>query len=163
MSVEGDGLTYHTFEDIGRYTVFPDRHWKRMFPTKVYGNFEQDELAFNETFGIMTREEGLRLTNDLARLTLPHERNIDYLKILYFENSEVKEDIVKDEQKFIAIQQDFSNDLLDYIHAQPNEYHQELKKLFQSPAVFDGFVTILVLELKKKPIRYHLCVKEARM
>lgn len=97
MSVEGDGLTYHTFEDIGRYTVFPDRHWKRMFPTKVYGNFEQDELAFNETFGIMTREEGLRLTNDLARLTLPHERNIDYLKILYFENSEVKEDIVKDE------------------------------------------------------------------
>ena len=23
MSVEGDGLSFHTFEDIGRYTVFP--------------------------------------------------------------------------------------------------------------------------------------------
>jgi hypothetical protein len=26
----------------------------------------------------MCREEGLRLTNELARLTLPHERKIDY-------------------------------------------------------------------------------------
>lgn len=97
MSVEGDGLSYHTFEDIGRYTVFPDKQWKRMFPSKCFGNYERDELDFNNTFGIMTREEGLRLTNDLARLTLPHERDVDYLKFINFENSDVKEEIIKDE------------------------------------------------------------------
>jgi hypothetical protein len=32
MSVEGDGISSHTFEDIGRYTIFPDRQFKRMFP-----------------------------------------------------------------------------------------------------------------------------------
>lgn len=117
MSVEGDGIKYHTFEDIGRYTVFPTKHWKRMFPSKMFGNFEKDEFKMNKTFGIMTREEGLRLTNDLARLTLPHERHVDYASIMNLENTEVKEEIIKDEEKFIAIQQDFSADLIDYINA----------------------------------------------
>ncbi len=35
----------------------------------------------------MCREEGLRLTNELARLTLPHERKIDYTQILGYDNS----------------------------------------------------------------------------
>ena len=39
MSVEGDGLKYHTFEDIGRYTVFPQQHMKRMYPDKFFGNY----------------------------------------------------------------------------------------------------------------------------
>lgn len=43
MSAEGDGLSYHTFEDIGRYTVFPKQHHKRMFPGKMFGNYENDE------------------------------------------------------------------------------------------------------------------------
>jgi hypothetical protein len=47
MSVEGDGLRYHTFEDIGRYTVFPEKHYKRMFPEKFFGNYEKDEFEFN--------------------------------------------------------------------------------------------------------------------
>jgi hypothetical protein len=34
----------------------------------------------------MTREEGLRITNDLARLTLPHERKLEYNQIIGFEN-----------------------------------------------------------------------------
>ena len=38
----------------------------------------------------------------------------------------------------------------------------EITRLFSSPALFDGFVTILVQELRKKPIKYHLCVPEAR-
>ena len=29
----------------------------------------------------MTREEGLRLTNELSRLTLPKDRRIDYSEI----------------------------------------------------------------------------------
>ena len=32
-NIDGEGLSYHTYSDIGRYTVFPTQHWKRMFPT----------------------------------------------------------------------------------------------------------------------------------
>lgn len=79
MTVEGDGLSYHNFEDIGRYTVFPETHYKRMFPdSNFFGNYQRDEFQFNQTFGIMTREEGLRITNELSRLRLPKERKIDY-------------------------------------------------------------------------------------
>lgn len=79
MTVEGDGLSYHTFEDIGRYTVFPKGHHKRMFPDEnFFGNYNNDEYRFNQTFGIMTREEGLRITNELSRHRLPSERKIDY-------------------------------------------------------------------------------------
>jgi len=45
----------------------------------------------------MTREEGLRLTNEFSRLTLPHERNINYEQILRSQVSDIKEDIIKDE------------------------------------------------------------------
>ena len=104
MSVEGDGLKYHTFEDIGRYTVFPEKHHKRMFPEKFFGNYEKDEFEYNQTFGIMCREEGLRITNDLARLRLPHERKIDYKQILGLETgSAVKEAVLKDEESFFAV------------------------------------------------------------
>ncbi len=74
-----------------------------MFPSKIFGNYEKDEMRLNNTFGIMTREEGLRLTNDLSRLTLPHERNVNYQKIMEYENTEVKHEIIKDEESFIAI------------------------------------------------------------
>jgi len=39
----------------------------------------------------------------------------------------------------------------------------ELDQSFKSPSLFDGFVSILVQELKHKPIRYHLCEREARL
>lgn len=55
-----------------------------MFPRKFFGQYENDEFRFSKTFGIMTREEGLKITNELARLTLPHERNVDYLKFINF-------------------------------------------------------------------------------
>lgn len=82
INIEGEGLRFHTFEDIGKYTVFPKTHWQRMFPSQFFGNYYMDEFKRNKTFGIMTREEGLKLTNDLARLSLPHERKIDYFSIL---------------------------------------------------------------------------------
>lgn len=105
MSADGEGLSYHTFQDIGRYTVFPEKHWKRMFPDQFFGNYLQDEFDYNKTFGLMTREEGLRITNDLARLRLPNERKVDYKQILGFESgSEVKEAILKDEERFFAVQ-----------------------------------------------------------
>ena len=117
MSAEGDGLSFHTFEDIGRYTVFPEKHHKRMFPDKMFGNYQNDEFTYNETFGIMTREEGLRITNDLARMRLPHERKVDYRQILSLDTgASVKEAVLKDEEMFFAITQDFSLHVHDYIH-----------------------------------------------
>jgi len=65
----------------------------RMFPSVMFGRYKQEEYDINETFGIQTREEALRITNDMARLTLPSERNIDYLKISSMTNSEVKDEI----------------------------------------------------------------------
>ena len=103
-SVDGDGLSYHTFEDIGKYTVFPLRHWKRMFPDECFGNYIKDEYQYNKTYGIMTREEGVRITNELARLSLPKERQFDYTKLLSYENTEVKHEVIKDEVKWSAIQ-----------------------------------------------------------
>jgi hypothetical protein len=52
----------------------------------------------------MCREEGLRITNDLARLRLPHERKVDYKQILSLETgSAVKEAVLKDEESFFAV------------------------------------------------------------
>lgn len=93
-SVDGDGLSFHTFEDIGRYTVFPEKHWKRMFPSASIGNFDKDEYENNQTYGIMTREEGLRITNELARLTLPEERKFDFTKLLSYGNVEIKQEVL---------------------------------------------------------------------
>ena len=75
----------------------------------------------------MCREEGLRITNDLARLRLPHERKIDYKQILGLETgSAIKEAVLKDEESFFAVQQDFSLYVLDYINKEistkPLEY-----------------------------------------
>lgn len=50
-----------------------------MFPSIMFGRYEREEYEHNgKVLGIQTREEGLRITNDLARLTLPKERNVEY-------------------------------------------------------------------------------------
>ena len=79
QSVEGDGIGTHKFSDIGRYTVFPENHWRRMFPRKAFGTIREDDFSRNETLGLMTREEGLRLTNEFHRLSLPSERNVPWM------------------------------------------------------------------------------------
>ena len=61
-----------------------------MFPSVMFGRYQSDELKYNETFGIQTREEGLRITNELSRLTLPKERNINYQLISGMQNVNVK-------------------------------------------------------------------------
>lgn len=143
MSAEGDGLSYHTFEDIGRYTIFPKQHWERMFPDQeFFGNYHADEFSYNNTFGIMTREEGLRITNELSRMRLPKDRKVDYAQILRLETgTAVKEAVLHDEERFFAVQQDFSVHLNDYINKAADN---EVTRLFSSPALFDGFVSILV-------------------
>jgi hypothetical protein len=58
-----------------------------MVPNVMYGRYREEEYKYNETYGIQTREEGLRIANDLSRLSLPHERNIDYKKIAVMSNA----------------------------------------------------------------------------
>jgi len=57
-----------------------------MFPSKSFGAIQED-FERNKTYGIMTREEGLRITNELHRLTLPKERKIQYDQISQWSNS----------------------------------------------------------------------------
>jgi len=64
----------------------------------------------------------------------------------------------------MAIYQDFSHSLISYINSQqPREAQQVYKKFFDAPGVFDGLVNILVQELRRSPIRPHLCDENARM
>ena len=55
-NIEGTGIKHHNFSDIGTYTVFPKQARKRLFPSKVYGRIEEDEVKETDTFGIMCRE-----------------------------------------------------------------------------------------------------------
>ena len=66
-----------------------------MFPSKAFGRIEEIDYKHNNTFGLMVREEGLRLTNELNRLTLPKDRNINYKEIgTKLTNQQAKQDIV---------------------------------------------------------------------
>ena len=67
-----------------------------MFPSVMFGRYAIDELEPNKnsSFVLQTREEGLRITNELSRLTLPKERNVDYQVISGLENVTVKTDIL---------------------------------------------------------------------
>jgi hypothetical protein len=77
----------HSYADIGNYTVFPEAHFKRMFPTKAFGLIKDEDHSRNNTYGIMCREEGLRITNELHRLTVPSDRNIPYTQIAGWSNA----------------------------------------------------------------------------
>lgn len=60
----------------------------------MYGRFREEEFSQSDTYGIQTREEGLRITNDLSRLTLPKDREIDYGQIGRMSNAQAKEEIL---------------------------------------------------------------------
>ena len=109
-TIDGSGIRYHTFSDIGTYTVFPAQMSKRLFPSKVYGKIESDEVKNTGTLGIMCREQGLRITSDLARMTLPKDRNIDYPRLAHEMTSSemVKLELLTDENSYTALVQDFS-------------------------------------------------------
>ena len=94
-SIDGSGIRYHNFADIGKYTVFPEQYRKRLFPSKCFGRIDETDVAYSETLGVMCREQGLRLTNDLARLTLPKDRSVDYGEIAHkMSNSTVKQELL---------------------------------------------------------------------
>jgi len=76
---------------------------ERMFPRKIFGTLKKDDYSRNNTYGVMCREEGIRLTNELHRLTLPSERNIPYSEAATWSNSRVKEELLTDEMNYIGI------------------------------------------------------------
>jgi hypothetical protein len=78
---DGDGFKYHTFADLGKFTLFPQSVRDRIFPSRCYGRIDMTDVEHSKTLGVQCREESLRLTNDMARLTLPSERQVDYLRI----------------------------------------------------------------------------------
>lgn len=80
----------------------------------------------------------------MARLTLPHERNVDYKNIASLSNYLVKDEVLKDETSWVAIYQDFALDLLNFIRDHPLEERQVLEEFFQAPGVFDGLVNVMV-------------------
>lgn len=128
----------------------------RLYPSGGYGRIEQDEVATTGTLGVMCREQGLRITNDLARRTLPHERDVDYIKIAHeMTNSSIRQDLLSDDLVYTAIVQDMRLALHEYIIK--HERKLELKKFFLAPGVFDGLAIVLSRELSKSPIRPHLC------
>jgi hypothetical protein len=162
-SLEGDGVKYHTYNDIGKYTQYPVHLAKRMFPSVKFGTYDIEEKN-SGVYAIMTREEGLRVTNDLSRLTLPSQRNVDYQTIARMPNKEVKEDVLREEVTYVAIYQDFCLDLLDLLKAKkPYSEYQRYRDLYAAPGVFDGVVNMLVQELRQSPIRPYLCCKKARV
>ena len=90
---------------------------ERMLPSVMFGRYQSSELERNSdrSYGIQTREEGLRITNDLSRLTLPSQRQIDYLQIAMMDNKLIKEEIMQDEDNYVAVYQDMCLSLLDFI------------------------------------------------
>ena len=147
---------------IGKYTVFPEGHYKRMFPTKSFGRYEESEMGLTNTYGIMCREQGLRITNELHRIMTPAERNINRNEIAFeLSNKEVKEEIIKDELSFAALFQEFSGSLIDFVNCEGPE-RQERRYFFTHPGIFDGVINVLVQELRRKAIRPHLMFEETR-
>jgi hypothetical protein len=55
-TIDGTGIKYHNYADIGKYTVFPKQYKNRLFPAGAYGRIEQDEVEKTGALGIMCRE-----------------------------------------------------------------------------------------------------------
>eukprot|EP00344_Euplotes_crassus_P006583 CAMPEP_0197000198 /NCGR_PEP_ID=MMETSP1380-20130617/5195_1 /TAXON_ID=5936 /ORGANISM="Euplotes crassus, Strain CT5" /LENGTH=725 /DNA_ID=CAMNT_0042417395 /DNA_START=3 /DNA_END=2180 /DNA_ORIENTATION=+ len=156
-SYDGEGLSYHTFDTIGKYTIFPESHWKRMFPRESPGQFDHNDFNRRNIYALMCTEENLKLTYDLARKTLPKDRKIDYADLIK-RSSDMKE-ILKDEVMFVQLYQDFCLDLLDVMKERDPK---GLSKVYDSPSIFDGVVGILLRELRKKPIRNFILYQPTR-
>lgn len=159
---DGDGVSNQTYSDIGRYIVFPESHWRRMYPRKSFGIVDTEDYSRNKTHGIMCREEGLRITNELHRLTVPSERSIPYDQMVTWSNGRIKSEMLTDDLNYTHMQQDFSIDLWDYIHSYEGEAFFEIKQFFMPPGIFDGVISILLQEVRNKPMRPHLCEPSAR-
>jgi hypothetical protein len=156
ITIDGRGISYQTYDDIGRYTYFPQELTDELFPFKTYGRYNE-EYKRTGLYSIMTREEGLKLANSFSNITLPSERNINYEAILNgFFN--FKEEL-KNEQVFFMFFQEFSYSLLKYLDKIKNN---EVYRLFKNVDIFDGLITILIRSMIKKNMNLFLSVPNTR-
>ena len=128
-----------------------------MFPRDSCGIFDINDFKNVQIYGLMCTEEGLKLTYDLSRRSLPQQRNLDY--VYYIKNDIDTKELLKDEETFVQLYQDFSIDLLDRIHAHKS---YAVKRVFESPSIFDGIIGILLREMRKKTIRKFLLYQPTR-
>ena len=155
-SNDGKGLSFHSVDEIGRYTLFPMSHSKENFPSGAYGNYYEEYKKTN-LFSIMCREEGLKLANTFSNITLPSERNVDFEAIInnrYHFKSELKK-----EEVFFMFFQEFSTSVLKYLEKTNNK---EAYKILANADVFDGLITVLVRTLIKNNINTFLCLPNTR-
>ena len=155
-SIDGKGLSYNSYDDIGRYIHFPKADVEELFPFKYYGKYKT-ELDRTGLYSIMIREEGLKLANSFSNVSLPGERNFDYAAII--NNTFQFKSELKNEQVFFMFFQEFSYSLLKYLEKINNN---EAYRLFKNVDVFDGLITLLVRSLIKNNINVFLCLPNTR-
>jgi len=80
---------------------------------------------------------------------------LPYAEFAQMSNKEFKTDVLHEEKLFIQLYQDLSIALLDYIEdpMHSEEHRLELKTFFTPASLFDSLVSILVQEMRRKPMR----------
>ena len=79
------------------------------------------------------------------------------------DNKLIKEEVMQDEDNYVAVYQDICLSVLDYIESQETlEARKDLKEFFAPPGIFDGLVNLLVQQIAKSPIRPHICDSKSR-
>ena len=123
-----------------------------LFPGgQVFGDYDH-ELSYTGSYGIMCREEGLKLAHDFSHIRTRSEREIDYMGLL--RSGIPLKEIAEDEEVYLCLYQDLADDLKDMLAAHPDD--RLLKQLFSNAGLFDGFVGMLIRNLRARPLGYHL-------
>ena len=158
-SVNGDGFKYHDFSAIGKYTIFPEAKRKEYFPFGCYGDYMQNEYKITKNFGIMCREDGLKLSRAFSQVSTHEERlaKIDFEAILS-RKFNFKESL-KDFEVFSLFFQEFAHSILKVLETSNN---YEYKHIFTNPEIFDSLTTVLVRSLVHSPVDLFLITPSTR-
>ncbi len=167
-SMDGHGLRFHTYNDIGTYTLFPKDEFRRLFPNDLFGSYMDTEYRYTRTFAIMCREDGLRLASEFSRRTLPKERKgtVDYKRLMNecakdMQQSARMKEVIKSEEYYTAIYFDFCLDLIDIYH-EVRYKDRKSQEILEAPTIFDGVVSVLVRELTRNPVKPFLLYQPTR-
>lgn len=71
-----------------------------MFPSGASNGFEKYAKE-GQLYGVMCKEEALALTYELSKMRLPHERKIDYIKML--KDHQYLKEVIADDYQFTYI------------------------------------------------------------
>ena len=134
----------HTYASIGKYSIVPFMEVNKCFPDNGFGKFQNDDYPQENIFGVMCREEGIRITNLLKMIKTDDDLNLPLKEI--FENKVNFKEELKNLDVFSLYFQHFSHYLNDVLNDLPNKSH---KYLFTNTDVFDSLVLMFVTSLKK--------------